>query len=80
MEFLRHSSVLPVPLNIIPTPSFLILKFKRIFFYNDYKKRKAEKLNKKFQNSVTNNSASIRKEEDLSYKVKNALFEVNELF
>ena len=80
MEFLKDASVLPVPLNIIPTPSFLFEIFKRIFFYNDYKKRKAEKLNKKFQNSVTNNSASIRKEEDLSYKVKNALFEVNGLF
>jgi hypothetical protein len=69
MEFLKHSSVLPIPLNIIPTPSFLIMIFKRIFFYNDYKKRKAEKLNKKFQNSITNNSA-IRKEEEISYKVK----------
>lgn len=70
MEFLKHSSVLPIPLNIIPTPSFLIMIFKRIFFYNDYKKRKAEKLNKKFQNSITKNSASIRKEEEISYKVK----------
>jgi hypothetical protein len=70
MEFLKDASVLPVPLNIIPTPSFLFEIFKRIFFYNDYKKRKAEKLNKKFQYSISNNSAARRKEEELSFKVK----------